>query len=129
MFMLLLVTVCTGVSSCEKEDDADSTDIEKIIVGKWFLDGANEVDLNDTSADGFYMYYVFNPDGTGYSVYYNGSKDNFTYEIIDGKWLTVSEDFKGLCEIIAYTKDVIYIDSNGHHDYRYWKFAKKMKEE
>ena len=116
-FILLTIAVCTGFTSCDKDDDVDPTNINQVIVGQWkseflgemYYDEMEVLDLNDTNIDDVYMHFSFNPNGTGYDLYYDGTRSDFSYEIIDGILYISGEGSANRYEIVKFNKNVIYM--------------------
>lgn len=117
-FILLAIAVCTGSTSCDKNDDVkDLTGINQVIIGRWasqLIDDlssvdTDELDLNDTNTDYIDSYLTFNSNGTGYEIdEYDGERYEFSYRITDGVVYMIAGNTSQSMKIIKFNSNVIY---------------------
>lgn len=113
IYMLVVLSACVGFVSCSN-DDEPVNDVNSVIIGKWDSDflGAmtyeevEKLDLSDRSIVKHYDYFTFNSDGTGYIIYDDGHRADWSWEIIDGT-IYCSNGF--VYEIVKFNKDVVYL--------------------
>lgn len=134
---LFAIVMSVGFIACSSDDDNEVGGINASFVGKWksaylklpyhydefgqYIEDPmdeNSLDLNDTTVDNVYMYYTFNNDGTGYDVYYTGDKNDFDWEILDGKLYTYYKSgYSTYYRIIKVSRNVIYVQRNSNKAY------------
>lgn len=116
-FILLIIAACIGFASCDKDNNADETNINKIIVGQWasqFIDEVSYIDiktldLHDLSIDAPESYITFKSNGEGYEIYDNYRYD-FTYQISKDMLYATADDKSesASIKILKYNNNVIY---------------------
>ena len=115
--LLLIPFVCLMMAinfvSCDKEDSEPSNSNNNFIgtwdsefLGRMSRDELESMDLNDKTITNHYEYFTFNKDNTGYDIYYDGSRTDWEWEIID-ETLYLSDG--KYYEIVKYNKNVIYL--------------------
>lgn len=134
---LFAIVMSVGFIACSSDDGNDEGGNNASLVGKWksaylslphhydefgnYIEDPmdeNSLDLNDTKVDDVYMYYTFNNNGTGYDVYYKGDKDDFDWEMLDGKLYTYYKSgYSTYYRIIKVSKNVIYVQRNSNNAY------------
>lgn len=126
-----------GFIACSSDDDNEVGGNNASFIGKWksaylklpyhydefgqYIEDPmdeNSLDLNDTTVDNVYMYYTFNNDGTGYDVYHTGDKNDFDWEILDGKLYTYYKSgYSTYYRIIKVSRNVICVQRNSNKAY------------
>ena len=134
---LFAIVMSLGFIACSSDDDNEVGGNNASFIGKWksaylklpyhydefgqYIEDPmdeNSLDLNDTTVDNVYMYYTFNNDGTGYDVYHTGDKNDFDWEILDGKLYTYYKSgYSTYYRIIKVSRNVIYVQRNSNKAY------------
>ena len=134
---LFAIVMSVGFIACSSDDDNEVGGNNASFIGKWksaylklpyhydefgqYIEDPmdeNSLDLNDTTVDNVYMYYTFNNDGTGYDVYHTGDKNDFDWEILDGKLYTYYKSgYSTYYRIIKVSRNVIYVQRNSNKAY------------